>query len=331
MTEPTKPTYAPSPFLPGTQIQFAWDSTSLGYLKTCPRLYQYVMIDGWGHRESTDEEGSPGAKRSIHLHFGGEVHKAFEEYDKAKAEGISHEDALRLVVLGLLQRNKDWDAVEADGRAYKYKDKDQLLLAVIWTLDYFKDDACKTHILKNGKPAVELSFRFELDWGPEAGGQPYLLCGHLDRVVDFNGELFVLDYKTTTSTPGPYFFDGFAPNNQMTLYSLAGQIVVDSPIRGVIINAIQLLVGASRTTRGFTFRTPDQLEEWMGDLRYWFGQAESFARAGYWPMNDTACDKFGGCRFREICSKSPKVREQFLKGSFDKLTEEERWNPLRPR
>jgi hypothetical protein len=32
---------AVSPFLPGTKIQFAWDSTSLGMLKTCPRLYQY--------------------------------------------------------------------------------------------------------------------------------------------------------------------------------------------------------------------------------------------------------------------------------------------------
>ena len=36
-----------SPFLPATHIQYAWDSTSLGYLKTCPRLYQYIMIEGW--------------------------------------------------------------------------------------------------------------------------------------------------------------------------------------------------------------------------------------------------------------------------------------------
>jgi hypothetical protein len=35
-----------SPFLPGTHIQFAWNSTCLGLLKTCPRLYQYTVIGG---------------------------------------------------------------------------------------------------------------------------------------------------------------------------------------------------------------------------------------------------------------------------------------------
>ena len=58
-----------SPFLPGTKIQFAWDSTSLGLIKTCPRLYQYTMIDGWGHRGE-----------SIHLKFGIEYHHALEFY-----------------------------------------------------------------------------------------------------------------------------------------------------------------------------------------------------------------------------------------------------------
>ena len=30
---------ATSPYLPGTQVQWALDSTSLGALKTCPRYY----------------------------------------------------------------------------------------------------------------------------------------------------------------------------------------------------------------------------------------------------------------------------------------------------
>ena len=73
MSEPA----AQSPFLPGTHIQYAWDSTSLGYLKTCPRLYQYTMIDGWG---TTAE--------SIHLRFGIELHKALEDYERSIAAGI---------------------------------------------------------------------------------------------------------------------------------------------------------------------------------------------------------------------------------------------------
>ena len=48
-------------------------------------------------------------------------------------------------------------------------------------------------------------------------------------------------------------------------------------------------------------------------------------------MNDTACDKFGGCKFRSICSKSPQVREQFLRSDFVKLEEKDQWNPLKSR
>ena len=36
----------------------------------------------------------------------------------------------------------------------------------------FVDDPAQTHIMSNGKPAVELSFRFELDFGPNSD-HPY--------------------------------------------------------------------------------------------------------------------------------------------------------------
>lgn len=321
---------AQSPFLPGTKIQFAWDSTSLGYLKTCPRLYQYIMIDGWGHSEE-----------SVHLRFGSEYHQALQDYDLSRAANIPHDDALHDVVRELLIRTADF-APDPNTKAGKYKSRAALIRVVIDYLDEHRDDPAKTYIKADGKPAVELSFRFELDWGPKRGtyaegkfdtpaGQPYLLCGHLDSVREFNDSLFVMDHKTTTSTPGSYYFDQWSPNNQMTLYSLAAKVILDSPVKGVIINAAQLMVDSSRFVRGFTYRTPDQLAEWLTDLSYWLDQAERYAEADYWPQNDTACDKFGGCRFRDVCSKSPQVREQFLKSDFTKLPEEERWNPLKPR
>jgi hypothetical protein len=63
---------APSPFIEGTRLQFAWDSTSLGYLKECPRKYYYTMIEGWR-----------GRGESVHLRFGQEYHAALEHYDRA--------------------------------------------------------------------------------------------------------------------------------------------------------------------------------------------------------------------------------------------------------
>ena len=330
-----------SPFLPGTNIQFGWDSTSLGYLKTCPRLYQYIMIEGYSPNED-----------SVHLRFGQEYHKVLEDYDRLRQAGESRDESIRIIISELLIRVLDWHP-DTDTRAGKYKNVDNLLSLVIDYLDKYEEDPAQTFVLDTGDPAVELSFRFELDWGPshkaalklehpanepfsqslaDLSAQPYILCGHLDRVVTFGDDLFVMDRKTTTSTPGSYYFDQFEPNNQMTLYTLASQVVLASPVKGVIIDAAQILLEKPNNfTRGFTFRTEAQIEEWTNDLRHWFDQAERYATAGYWPMNDTACDKFGGCKFRGICSKSPSVRGQFLKSGFTKLEEGAKWNPLKPR
>jgi len=325
-------TEAPSPFLPGTNIQYAWDSTSLGYLKQCPRLYQYIMIEGWVARDE-----------NIHLRFGIEYHKALEDYDRLRADGLDHNDALFEVVRETLYRTEGWDP-DPDSKAGAVKNRNSLVRTIVWYLDQYEDDQAKTYIKSDGKPAVELSFRFELDYGPtewvEAGAEapavgastvPYVLCGHLDRVVIFNDELFGTDRKTTSTGLTDYYFNQFEPNNQMSLYALATKVILNAPVKGIIIDAAQLTRTATNFGRRFTYRTGDQLEEWLRDLRKWLRLAEWYATDGYWPQNDTACDKFGGCRFREICSKSPQVREKFLEANFTKAEEKDRWNPLKPR
>lgn len=324
-----------SPFLPGTNIQYAWDSTCLGLLKQCPRLYQYTIIDGWGTRDE-----------SVHLRFGIEYHTALQDYAVSRANGIKHDDAIHDTISALVSRIYEWQP-DITTRAGKYKNRESLIGLVVDYLDHFVDDPASTFILETGEPAVELSFRFALDWGPQAAevkgdgtdsalalniaGQPYLLCGHLDRVVNYFDDLFVMDRKTSTSTLSSYFFQQFDPNNQMSLYSLAGQVVLNSPVKGVIIDAAQVLMDSSRFVRHITYRTPDQQEEWLKDLRYWLALAESYATENYWPQNDTSCNMYGGCRFREVCSKSPHVRDRFLESHFIQLDESSRWNPLKPR
>lgn len=323
-----------SPYLPGTNIQYAWDSTSLGYLKTCPRLYYYQMIEGWAAKDE-----------SIHLRFGIEYHQALQDFDDAKAEGKDHGAATHYAIEQLLIRTHGWE-VDTSERPGDLKNRKSLVMAVVWYLEHYRTDKAETFILDGGKPATELSFRFELDWGPTGQAehrhhdtkkgkivpdQPYILCGHMDRVVTYLDELFVMDRKTTTTTLSDYYFSQYEPNNQMTLYTLASKVILDAPIKGVIIDAVQIKTESVELQRGITYRTPKTLDEWVGDLHYWFTMAEQFAIANYWPMNDTACDKFGGCKFRKICSKDPGVRQQFLKTKFIKQPLEERWNPLKPR
>lgn len=306
-----------SPFLPGTKIQYAWDSTSLGWFKTCPRLYQYHMIEGW--------RGKGG---SVHLEFGSLYHSALELYDRLMATGENHEEALHQTVLKALDETWDRGLGQPKSWDHNLKTRETLVRSIIWYLDEFKDHPAKTVILANGQPAVELSFRFELDWGPKYYDlHPYILCGHIDRLVTFHDEFYVTDRKTTSSTPGAYYFDGYSPDNQMSLYTLAAKIIYKTPVKGVFIDAAQIAVGFTRFSSGFTHRTDSQLEEWLVDLRSWLKLAEGYATDNYWPMNDKSCHQYGGCTFRKICSKSPAVREKFLESDFDRRP----WNPLEVR
>lgn len=334
MTDETLP-MPQSPFLPGTKVQFAWDSTSLGYLKTCPRLYQYHMLEGWVPKEE-----------SVHLRFGQEYHAAIQDYENLRSAGAGFEDAVRDTVRNLLVRIADFDP-DPTTKAGHYKNPRTLLQLVVDYLDYYKDDPCETFILENGKPGVELSFRFELDWGPEGyvapkemrdaepeekWNQPYLLCGHLDRVVRYADELMILDHKTTTTTPSDYYFAGFSPNNQMTLYTFAGEVVLNTVIKGVIVEAAQIcLETPNKFVRSPQYRSNEVIEEWLRDLEYHLNAAEAYAAANHWPMNDTACGNYGGCRFREVCSKPAAIRDRVLAADFIQLPPDQRWNPIKPR
>ena len=190
-------------------------------------------------------------------------------------------------------------------------------------MDQFgKNDPAKTVVFPDKAPAVELTFQMNLDWGP-----PYVLCGYLDRIVEYAGGNYVMDRKTTGTTLSSSYFDQFDPDNQMSLYTLASKVIYGTPVKGVIIDAAQVAVGFTRFSRGFTYRTDAQIEEWLVDLHYWFDEQARFAEKGYWPMNDKSCHKYGGCHFRKVCSKSPEVRDIFLQSDFER----HRWNPLEPR
>jgi hypothetical protein len=305
-------TTALTPFL--GKIQYAWDSTSLGWLKECPRKYYYSMIVGW--RPKTE---------SVNLIFGSWYHQALELYDKARASGIDHEEALLDAVHFCLK------ATWINGRPWvsdhNSKTRETLIRSVVWYLDNFgANDPAKTVVLADGRPAVELSFKLNLDWGPTPD-QPYILCGHLDKLVEYASGIYDLDRKTTSTTLTPSYFDQFDPDNQMSLYSFASKVVFKTDLKGVIIDAAQIAVGFTRFARGFTYRTETQIEEWLRDSRYWFNVQAACAKEDYYPMNDKSCHKYGGCHFRGICSKSPEVRDAFLKSDFEIA----KWNPMEPR
>lgn len=282
--------------------QWAWNSTSLGWLKDCPRKYYYNMIEQYRPRGS-----------SVHLTFGILYHEALELYDRFAADGWEHEAALLEVVRVALTNSFGWESDHT-------KNRETLIRSIIWYLEQFgEEDPAHTIILANGKPAVELSFRLEF-------GKDMILCGHLDRVAEYNGDNYIIDRKTTGSTVGSYYFDRYEPDTQMSLYTLAAKIVYGTPVKGVLIDAAQIAVGFTRFARGYTFRTDAQLTEWLDSAKWWVAQVPAMRKAD-WPMNESSCQKYGGCIYRGVCSKSPQVRQRFLDSDFEKVD----YNPLKIR
>lgn len=301
--------------LPG--FQTAVDSTSLFAFKTCPRLYYYQVICGWVPKRT-----------SVHLTFGLLYHGALERYDHKRSEGLSHADSTDFVVDWVLrstwntQLRRPWTSGDPN------KNRLTLLRTIVDYLDRFGEhDSLTTVQLANGKPAVELSFSFFSGKRAGSTGEEVAFCGHLDRLVELNGDFYISDRKTTKHTISPEWFKQFTPHNQFSMYTLAGQVVWEKPVKGLIVDGAQVLVGSSRFVRGVVSRDSAQIKEWHQDTMLQIELMESYAMIAYWPMNDSSCDKFGGCQFREVCGRSPVARDKWLEVDFHKRI----WDPLQRR
>jgi PD-(D/E)XK nuclease superfamily len=280
--------------------QVYWDATALAAFRECEKKYEYSILRGL---RSKDE--------SVHLTFGKFYTEALESYYYRVTVGDSHESALADVVLLTLVKSKEWYS------DHPSKNRFCLVRTIIFYLEEFEHDPAETVILSTGVPAVEVPFSFRLN-------DRIVLTGRLDRIVRLNGEVFISDHKTTGTSPGPHYFAQWSPNPQMSLYSIAGQIILGSPIAGVILNVAHVGAGFSRFHRGMIYRSKEQNEEWLEDLEYWLDAATRAVQRKHWKMNDTSCHKYSGCQFRGLCSRAPSVREIFINTDFEVRP----WNSL---
>lgn len=346
-------------------FQIAWDSTSLGLFKECPRKYFYEIICGWRTKTA-----------SVHLTFGQLYHSGMEAYDHYAASigllagGLSneqHDEGVRRSLLHVLRQAGKYERVdcfECKGVGYvapgldaadlmakpvkcqaceegkigpaiwvgwrsddPYKNIWTLCRSIVWYLDAFRNNPLRTVMLSNGKPAVELSFYFDAG---DVDGLAYGFCGHLDRVVESPADgdrKSVHDRKTTKGQINSNYWQGFNPHNQFSLYTAAASIHYEQPTWGITVDAAQVLVDTTRYARQFIAYPPTLVDEWLSESKTWITIAARYAQAGNWPKNDKSCNNFGGCPYRKVCSKSPEFRQAWLEADFLHF----RWNPLEVR
>lgn len=216
------------------------------------------------------------------------------------------------------------------------KDRYTLVRLVAWYCDEQAGESTAGPVpysFPNGQPAVELSFVLPLPIRPlkqpglgeypaEYYDEPYLLCGHIDSIMQFGAERFISDNKTTKNALTPAYFAQYSPNVQVDTYDLAGSVLwPDLALKGVMIEAAQTLTEGARFGVGVMYRTEGQRAEYLEELEWWLRQAEKCAKEGYWPKNRASCYM---CQFKMVCSKDKDQRERYLQSNFTKSY----WNPL---
>jgi hypothetical protein len=261
------------------------------------------------------------------LRFGKHYADSLERYHKHRAAGIEYPDAVRQVVTQLMIETWDYDLdedgnkIEGSGEAWdslhNIKTRETLIRSVVWYLAEFENDNMETMILSDGTAGVEYSFALPMD-------DDIVYCGHIDRMVDFDGP-FVQDQKTSGATVTPRYFDTFSPDNQMSGYSWAGEIIFNTRVKGVVIDAAQIAVGFTKFTRGFVHRSKQNLDEWYDNTLLTIEEAKAAHDAQHYRMNTTACGNYGGCQFRKVCSRIPSHHERALRADFER---QDKWDPI---
>ncbi|KKK65041.1 hypothetical protein LCGC14_2978120, partial [marine sediment metagenome] len=203
--------------IPG--LQTAWDSTSLTTFMSCPRKYQLSMIEQWNSQH-----------QSVALTFGILFHKGMEIFEKTLAEPQDRDAALRNAIIEILLWSSNYfDKEGIPVESWEFapwpitddrRNRNTLVRALIWYVSHYDPDPAQTIIFKDGRPAVELSFKIPLPLETPTGDH-YLLCGHIDRLVRFLDQVWVLDYKTTSTTINASYFSKFSPHLQLSLYTMA--------------------------------------------------------------------------------------------------------------
>jgi hypothetical protein len=289
------------------------DAHSLSTFKECPRKFFYSVVQGWQERDT-----------GPHLMFGLALHLGLEVYEKAKHAGHSHDAALGVALLAAMKFT--WN--KALGRPWistvPEKNRVSLARTLVWYLDAFgTHDTMKTLVVA-GAPAVELRFCFQL--GMASGeGEAFALCGRMDRLVEFAGSNYVVDHKTTKSQLGSHYFASYSPDCQVSLYTVAGTVAFKVPLAGMVIDGIQVGATFARFQRQPISRHPTSSSEWLAETGWWLRQMEACSDTLMWPQNDKSCHKMLGCQFREVCSRPPGARAQWLKLNFTRRM----WDPMK--
>lgn len=156
--------------------------------------------------------------------------------------------------------------------------------------------------------------------------------GRMDKVVRIDGQVVIIEHKTTTEfkQPGTFrtsFVESWASDSQLKGYQYAAalsyksmpQVWVDAALVHKKIHNVFKLIPI--------YHSLYLLKEWLQDTRDWIKRILSDTERGYFPKNEESCTgRYGPCPFLDICrsvsdpSTLPDPPDGYIKEKWEPFT-----------
>lgn len=173
-------------------------------------------------------------------------------------------------------------------------------------------------------------------------------CGRQDKVVRYEGKVWVVDHKTTTQYKKDGYFkgsfiDGFAPNHQMEGYAYGATVQHRGDFGGILIDAALV---HKTVFDGFRMLpiigSEESLDQWLWETQYEVKRIEEFEEAtaaaksrtdlSYlpaFPRNTRSCFNFGkACPYLDLCKGWENPLAEFDEQGIPMGFIERVWNPF---
>jgi hypothetical protein len=315
-----------------TRQSRAYDNTKIADYKKCPRSYFIRHVLGW------TREGNSKAPALV---FGSSWHAGMDAVWGGAAEqmsaGAASIDTEELVTQAMLAFNLQWEEDGFDPEI-SLEEADALSprtpgIANEMFYNYVEHNS---RMLANSRVlAIEQPLAIPF---PELEDAWYV--GRLDKVIEYNGQIIILEHKTTTAyaIQGQFqrdYCDSWYAAPQIKGYQFAGTLYYPK-LSSVWVDASLV---HKKVHDAFKFIPVSHswplLQEWVYDTKEWIMrisfEEDRYANTqqltpGLFPRNEDSCfGKYGVCPFLDICrsisdpSTLPEVPVGYV---------EERWEPF---
>jgi hypothetical protein len=284
-----------------------FDSSMLATLKSCPQLFKKIYIDQWKTKGD-----------NIHLHAGGAFAKGVEvARTQFYVNGLSMEEAVAEGLAALLLFWGDFDGQD------EAKNLVRMAGALVFYFDMYplNHETAYPILLPGGRRAIEFSFAHPLPIKHPITSQPILYCGRMDSILNFAGDTFIFDEKTTGSL-GKTWSQKWDLRAQFTGY-VWGCREFGIRTAGVVVRGVSILKTQYETQEAICYRPDWQVDRWYTEALEWIGDAIRWWETGRFRYNlDESCASYGGCGFAIACKSQDET--SWLETYFERR----HWDPV---